>query len=68
MKFPSYEIISLHSALLSIMNEVFSHVESVMPVDGFHSIFHHSNWSEKCCDVDINQSAGSMVMQCPPVA
>ena len=29
----------------------------------FHSIFHHRNWRAKVsCDVDINQSAGSMVM------
>ena len=32
-------------------------------IDGFHSIFHHGNWRAKVsCDVDINQSAGSMVM------
>ena len=31
--------------------------------DGFHSIFHHRNWRAKVsCDVDINQTAGSMVM------
>jgi len=32
-------------------------------IDGFHSIFHHRNWRAKMsCNVDINQSAGSMVM------
>ena len=32
-------------------------------IDRFHSIFQHRNWSAKVsCDVDINQSAGSMVM------
>jgi len=32
-------------------------------IDRFHSIFHHRNWRAKAsCDVDINQSAGSMVM------
>ena len=31
-------------------------------IDEFHSIFHHRNWRAKVsCDVDINQSAGSMV-------
>jgi len=32
-------------------------------IDGFHSVFHHRNWRAKVsCDVDINQSVGSMVM------
>ena len=32
-------------------------------IDGFHSIFHHRNWRAKVsCDVDIDQSAASMVM------
>jgi len=31
-------------------------------IDGFHSICHHRNWMAKVsCDVDINQSTGSMV-------
>jgi len=31
-------------------------------IDGFHSIFHHSNWREKgSYDVDIDQSAETMV-------
>jgi len=31
--------------------------------DRFHTIFHHRNWRAKVsCDVDISQSAGSMVM------
>ena len=31
--------------------------------DGFDSIFYHRNWRAKVsCDVDINQSTGSMVM------
>jgi len=30
---------------------------------GFHSIFRHRNWTVKVsCDVDINQSVGSMTM------
>ena len=33
------------------------------PIDGFHSIFYHRNWrANVSCDVDINQSAGSMVI------
>jgi len=32
-------------------------------IDRFNSVFHHRNWRVKVsCDVDINQSAGSMVM------
>jgi len=32
-------------------------------IDGFHSILHHRNWRAKAsCDVDINQSAVSMVV------
>jgi len=32
-------------------------------IDGFHNLFHHGNWKAKVsCDVDIYQSAGSMVM------
>jgi len=34
-----------------------------LPIDGFHSVFHHRNWRAKgSCDMDIDQSAGSMVM------
>ena len=34
-----------------------------MLIDRFHSIFHHRNWRAKgSCDVDVDQSAGSMVM------
>jgi len=34
-----------------------------VPLDGFQSIFHHRNWRAKVsCDVDVNQSAGNMVM------
>jgi len=37
--------------------------DSASGIDGFHSIFHHRNWRAKVsCDVDINQSAGSMEM------
>jgi len=36
---------------------------AVSAIDRFHSIFHHRNWRAKgSCDVDIDQSAGSMVM------
>jgi len=58
---------------------VFLHCSHVHPVsryitvlnrsiDGFQSIF--SLWQlegKGSCDVDIDQSVGSMVMQCPPV-
>ena len=35
----------------------------LIAIDRFHSIFHLRNWRAKVsCDMDINQSAGSMVM------
>ena len=34
-----------------------------LDIDRFHSIFHLRNWRAKwSCDVDIDQSAGNMVM------
>ena len=38
-------------------------IAACIDIDGFHSIFHHRNWRAKgSCDVDFDQSAGSMVM------
>jgi len=52
-----------HSSEQINQNHSTSEDSTVWPIDGFHSIFHHRNWRAKVsCNVDINQSAGSMVM------
>ena len=50
----------MHGPLSVSVVDSFQYSQSI---DGFHSILHHRNWRAKVsCDVDINQSAGNMVM------
>ena len=47
-------------------NKLCSHEIMYTAIYGFHSIFRHRYWRAKgSCNVDIDQSAGSMVMQLP---